>query len=328
LRRREVIALLGAAAAAWPVVARAQQPSKVYRIGFLANDPTIPTTAAGRAFTEGLRENGLVEGRNITIERRFLEGRADRAPALAAELVALDPDLIVTSGGPSHHAAKNATAKIPVVMVNATDPVGEGIVRSLAFPGGNITGLVQVISPEFAGKRLQFLKDAAPHISRVAVLMNPEFAQDRNAWSALEHAASILGLTLQAVHVRQGSALPDALTGMLRERPDALFAANNGLNLTFRKVIIEFAAANRLPAMYSFTEIVREGGLMAYSTDRPDLFRRAATYVAKILKGAKPADLPIQQPTRFELVINLKTATALGLSIPRDLLLVADEVIE
>jgi putative ABC transport system substrate-binding protein len=326
--RRKFLVTLGGAAAAWPLAARAQQGGKVYRIGFAANDPTIPITAAGAAFVEGLRENGFVEGKNIVIERRFAEGRSDRAVALIAELVRDNIDLLVTSGAQIHPAAKQATTKIPIVMVNATDPVGEGLVASLARPGGNITGLVQVPSAELAGKRIQLLKDAAPQISRVAVLMNPDFSSDHSQWSALERAAQSLGITLLAVSARRGSELADALAKSIGEHPDALFAMNNGLNLTYRKVIVDFATKHRLPLMHANTEATRDGGLISYETDRPALFRHAAVLVGKILKGANPGDIPIEQPTRFELAINLRTARTLGLTIPRDLLLLADEVIE
>ena len=326
--RRKFLAMLGGAAAAWPLAARAQQGGKVYRIGFIGNDPTIPITTAGAAFVEGLRENGFVEGKNIAIQWRFAEGRGDRPAALIGELVRDNIDVLVTSGAQNHVAAKRATTKIPIVMVNAIDPVGEGLVASLARPGGNITGLVQVPSAELAGKRIQLLKDVAPQISRVAVLMNPDFDSDYSQLTALGHAAQSLKVTLFAVSARRGSELADALAKSIGEHPNALFAMNNGLNLTYRKVIIEFAAEHRLPLMHSFTEATRDGGLISYATDRPALFRHAAALAGKILKGANPADMPIEQPTGFQLAINLRTANALGLTIPRDLLLVADEVIE
>jgi putative ABC transport system substrate-binding protein len=328
MKRREFVTLLGGTAVAWPLATRAQQPGKIYRIGFLANDPTIPTTAPGQVFTEGLRENGFVEGQNIIIERRFMEGGIERAIEFATELVRLNVDIIVTSGVQSHPAAKQATKTIPIVMVNATDPVGEGLVASLARPGGNITGLVQVVSAELAGKRLQLFKDAVPQISRVAVLMNPDITTDHSQQDLLERAAQSMGIVMQTVRARQGSELTDALAGMMRQRPNALFGMNDGLNLTYRQAIVDFAAEHKLPSMHAFAETVRDGGLMAYATNRPDLFRRAATYVAKILNGAKSADLPIEQPIKFELIVNLKTAKALGLTIPRDFLLLADEVIE
>ena len=327
MRRRSFITLLGGAAA-WPVAARGQQAGKVRRIGFLANDPTIPTTAAGAAFLDGLRENGFVEGKNIIIERRFAEGRGDQAVPLIAELVRADVDLLVTSGGQNHVAAKRATAKIPIVMVNAVDPVGQGLVASLARPGGNVTGLVQLPSAELASKRIQLLKDAVPSISRVAVLMNPDYASDHLQWGALERAAQFLALTLIPVSAREGAELADALAKSMSEHPHALFTMNNGRNLTHRKVIIDFANQHRLPSMHSFAEATRDGGLISYATDRPALFRHAAALVAKILKGAQPSDIPLEQPTKFDLVINLKTAMTLGLTIPHDLLILADELIE
>jgi putative ABC transport system substrate-binding protein len=326
--RRELLAALGGAAAAWPLAGRAQQRDRVYRIGFLANDPTIPTTPPGQAFLDGLRESGFVEGQNITIERRFARGRVGVGPELAAELVRLDLDLVVASGDQNVVALKRATSKIPIVMVNAIDPVGAGLVASLARPGGNITGLVQVPSAELTSKRMQLFKDAVPHISRVAVLMNPDIGVDNSQLRDLERAAQSLGIALIPVRVRQGSELIDALAGTIREHADALFGMNDGLNLTHRSAIIDFSTRNRMPSMHAFAELAQEGGLMAYATSRPDLFRRSGVYAGKILKGARPADLPIEQPVKFELIVNLKAANALGLTIRRDFLLLADQVIE
>ena len=328
IRRRAFIGALGSAAVVWALAARAQQAGKVYRIGFLANDPTIPTTAARQAFAEGLRDNGLVEGKNIIIERRFMEGRITDAVEAVAEMVRLGVDLIVTSGSQNHIAAKQATAAIPIVMVNANDPVAEGLVASLARPGGNVTGLSQVVSNEFAAKRLQLFRDAVPHISRIAVLMNPDATNDQSQLKFLEVAAGALGLTLQVARARNSVEVADVLAGVMQGSPDALFATSNGLNLTNRKVIVAFAAEHRLPSMHAWAEAVRDGGLVAYGTSRTDLFRRSATYVAKILRGARPADLPLEQPVKYELAVNLRTAKTLGLTIPRDFLLLADEVIE
>jgi putative ABC transport system substrate-binding protein len=248
--------------------------------------------------------------------------------AYAAGLVQLNVDVIVTSGAQNHPAAKKATSTIPIVMVNSQDPVAEGLVVSLAHPGGNVTGLVQVPSSEFTAKRIQLFKDAVPFIARVVAIMNPEFKTDEEQWDALQRAAQPLGVSLQAVPVKNGSELREALSVAMQTAPDALFAMNNGLNLTYRKALVDFAIEHRLPSMHAFTEAVREGGLMAYASNRTDLFRRAATYVASILKGAKPADLPIEQPSKFEMMINLKTAKVLGLTIPQPVLLLADEVIE
>jgi len=327
VKRRDFISLLGGSAA-WPFAARAQQTDRVHRIGFLANDPTIPTTPPGIAFREGLRESGFVEGHNIVIEWRFAEGRVDAMSELAGQLVRLGLDLIVASANAAILASKQATRTIPIVMVNAQDPVGAGIVPSLATPASNITGVVQMESTEIAGKRLQLLKDAVPQISRVAVMINPDSASDQSEWSAITRAAAALGVMPEAVPARQGDELASAFTKIRRDHCDALLGLNNGFHLTYRKVIVGFATENRLPAMYSLSDIARDGGLMSYGSVRAESFRHAASYVAKILKGAKPADLPIEQPTRYELVINLKAARALGLTLPREFLLLADEVIE
>jgi putative ABC transport system substrate-binding protein len=328
MRRREFIKLMAGSAVAWPLAARAQRPGKIYRIGFLGNDPTIPTQVAGKAFVEGLRDNGFVEGKNIVIERRFAGGRRDRALELAVELVGLDVDLIATSSVVAVAAAKEGRIKIPVVMLNIYDPVGIGLVASLAHPGGSITGMSGQVSPEMAGKRLTLLKEALPGISRVAVLMDPDIAQGQAEWDALRRAAPTLNVTLQSFQVRQAAEFNDAFATMRQDRPDAFITTYSGLNLIYRNLIAEFATNNHLPSMHTVVELAEAGGLMSYGADRADLFRRAATYVAKILKGAKPADLPIEQPTKFEFVINLKTAKALGLEIPPQLLGRADLVIE
>jgi putative ABC transport system substrate-binding protein len=294
----------------------------------LAHDPTIPTTPPGIAFQEGLRESGFVEGNNIVIEWRFAEGRVDMLSELAAQLARLRLDLIVASTNAAILASKQATRTIPIVMVNAQDPVGSGIIPSLASPASNITGVIQMESTDIAGKRLQLLKDAVPHVSRVAVMINPDSASDQSEWSAITRAASSLDVTLEAVPARQGDELASAFTRIRRDHCDALHGLNNGFHLTYRKVIVGFATENRLPAMYSLSDIARDGGLMSYGPVRAESYRRVATYVAKILKGAKPADLPVEQPTKYELVINLKAARALGLTLPREFLLLADEVIE
>jgi putative ABC transport system substrate-binding protein len=257
-----------------------------------------------------------------------MEGRVERASENAAELVRLNVDVIVTSGAQNHPAAKKATSTIPIVTVNSLDPIAEGLVVNLAHPGGNITGLVEVPSSEFTTKRIQLFKDAVPFITRVGATMNPDFKTDEEQWIALQRAAQPLGISLQAIRVKDGSELREALNAALQIRPDALFAMNNGLNLTYRKLLADFAIEHQLPSMHAFTEAVREGGLMAYASNRADLFRRAAGYVANIAKGAKPADMPIEQPTKFEMMINLKTAKILGLTIPQPVLQLADEVIE
>jgi putative tryptophan/tyrosine transport system substrate-binding protein len=328
VNRREFITLLGGAAAAWPLAARAQQTGKIYRIGFLANDPAIPAQPAGQAFLDGLRESGFIEDKNIIIERRFAEGSTDRYAELVADLVRLNVDVIVTSANGATLAAKRATTKIPIVMVNVSDPVGQGIVASLAHPGGNITGVIQDDSAEITGKRMQLLKDAVPHASQVAVLTDPDIPYSQAEWQQLELAARSLNVKLRQLVVRRASEFEDAFAAISRERPDVLLVTISPLNFPYRRRIIELATKSRLPTMSPYREYPEAGGLMSYGNVRLDRFRHAAIYVGKILKGAKPADLPVEQPTKYELIINLKTARLLNLEIPRDLLLVADEVIE
>ena len=326
-RRRNFITLLGGTATL-PLAARAQQPKPMRRIGFLANDPTIPTQDAGKAFLEGLRAHGFVEGKNIVIERRFAQGSSELAAELAADLVRLNVDLAVVSGQNNVTAMKQATRSLPVVMVNVFDPIGMGIVASLASPGGNFTGLTSHVSSEMVGKRLQLLKDAFPQTSLVAVLRTPNFATDQMQWDALERVAPAMNVKLFPVLVNARSDLEGAFATIRREHPNALFASNDPPTLIFRKQITDFAAQERLPAIYPFTDVAEAGGLTSYGASRVDLFQHAATYVAKILNGAKPGNLPIEQPTKFEFVINLKTANTLGLTISRDILLLADQVIE
>jgi putative tryptophan/tyrosine transport system substrate-binding protein len=327
MRRRDFITLFWVVAAAWPLAARAQQAGKIYRIGFLANDPTIPAQPAGRAFLDGLRESGLIEGKNVIIDRRFAEGRLDRYADLVAELAQLGPDLLVTSANEATLAAKRAALAIPIVMMNVSDPVGQGIVASLAHPGGNITGVILDDTAEISAKRMQLLKDAVPHAAKVAVLLNPDAPYDRSQWQQLELAAPSLKVTLWQLVARQPSEIAGAFAAIGSDRPDVLLPIS-ALAFANRGLIIELALKNRLPAMSAFREITEIGGLMSYGSVRVDRFQRAAIYVGKILKGARPADLPVEQPTKYELVINLKTARSLNLEISRDLLLVADEVIE
>jgi putative tryptophan/tyrosine transport system substrate-binding protein len=327
VKRREFITLFGGVAA-WPVAAQGQQTGKVHRVGFLANDPTIATDATGVAFSEELRDNGFLEGRNIIIERRFAAGQNDLAPKLVAELLQLNVELMTISGSANILAAKRATVTIPIIMVNAIDPVGSGFVNSLAHPGGNITGLASHASLEITAKRLAILKETIPGMSRVAVLKHPDNEYELNQWNVMQRSAEALGLVAQPVTVQSAVQFEQAFDELRRNRPDALITTYNALNLVHRKIIVEFAAAERLPAMYPFLENAEVGGLMAYGPNRVDFFRRSASYVAKILNGAKPSDLPVEQPTKFELMINLKAARALGLQIPPTLLALADEVIE
>jgi ABC-type uncharacterized transport system substrate-binding protein len=312
-------ALAGALAA--PLVAEAQQAGKVARIGVLAVSAAAFSPRI-EAFRKGLREYGYVEGKNIVFEYRYAEGKLDRLLDLATELVALKVDVIVTASPPAVRAAKKATSTIPIVFAAVGDPVATGLVKSLARPGQNITGL-SILGPELDGKRLELLKEAVPKTSRVAILFGPESPRKE-----LEIAAQALGIQLISLPVRELGDFEPAFETARKENVHALLTSPSPLLNTVRERIVELAAKNRLPAMYAGPEFVEAGGLMSYAPSYTDLFRRAATYVDKILKGAKPADLPIEQPTKFELVVNLKTAKALGLTIPPSLLARADQVIE
>ncbi len=329
MKRREFIAVLSGAAVAWPLGGSAQQAAKVPRIGYLTgNLASNPHTR--EAFLQGLRDLGYVEGRNVLIEYRDVEGKYERLPALAAELVALEVDVILAAGTPQPLAAKQATSTIPIVFAGAADPVGSGLVTSLARPGGNVTGL-SLLSPELVGKCLELLKQAVPGVSRVAVLWQPGGSGERTEKDMLkgaEVAGRALGVRLQFVEARGPADFDRAFSDITRARAGALTVLASNMILGERRRLANLAAKNRLAAVYPLREFVDAGGLMAYGPDLVDVFRRAATYVDKILKGAKPADLPVEQPTRFELVINLKTAKALGLQIPPTLLTRADEVIE
>jgi len=328
MRRREFITLVGSAAAAWPLGVGAQRPGRVYRIGVLANDPTIPTQPAYRAFLEELRNGGFIEGNNLVIEHRFAEAKLDRYPELAAELVRLEADVIVTSTAPATLAAKRATTKIPIVMLSTNDPVGQGIVASLAHPGGNVTGLAQDESAEISTKRLQLLKLALPHIAKAAVLHNPDLPYGQAERKQLEHAAPALNVSLRWFVVRRASDFEGAFAAIAQDRPDALIVAAGPLGFVNRTLIMELAARNRLPTMSSNREQTAAGGLMSYGYVRHESFRQAAAYVVKILQGANPADLPVELPIKYELAVNLKAAKALELTLPESFLQLADEVIE
>jgi putative ABC transport system substrate-binding protein len=319
-----VLLVLGALAA--PIAAEAQAPAKVPRIGFLT--PLSPTDNAHllEAFRQGLRELGYVEGQNIAIEYRFGEGRPERLPPLAAELVRLKVDVIVATSPPAPEAAKQATSTIPIVFAVTADPVAEGLVASIARPGGNITGLTS-ISPELVGKQLELLKEVAPKISRVAVLQNPSNLGHPFMLPQAEGAARALEVQLHILPARTPPEIEAAFAAMRRQRAGGVLVLRDGLFLAQRTQIAALAAKGRLPAVYGHREVAEAGGLMAYGASVPLMYRRAATYVDKILKGARPADLPVEQPTRFELVINLKTAKALGLTIPQSVLVRADQVI-
>jgi putative ABC transport system substrate-binding protein len=308
-------------------VTEAQQPKEVPRIGFIGG--VSPSAVAERldAFRQGLREFGYVEKKNIVIEYRYAEGKTDRLPALAAELVRLKVDVIVSAGPQATRAAKEATVTIPIVMAQDTDPVGNGFVASLARPGGNITGL-STLSPEISGKQLELLKEILPRLSRVAVLGNSTDPGNAQVVRETELAAGALKVRLQYLDVLDPKDIETAFRAASTGRAEAVLALSSFLFIFQRKQLIDLAVKGRLPTVYDRREFVEEGGLMTYSVSQTDLFRRAAIYVDKILKGAKPADLPVQQPTKFELIINLKTAKQIGLTIPQSVLYRADKVIK
>jgi len=323
-RRRFILGATAALVAA-PLAAEAQQAGKRVSIGFLLLTTSEPFEPLFRAFDEGLREYGYVEGQNVIFERRYADGRLERLPDLAAELVRLRVDVIVAGGNSSIAAAKQATATIPIVMGNAVDPIGAGFVASLASPGGNITGLSNAAGPEILGKRLEILKEIVPRLSRVAILQQAESGADL---AALQGVARQLSVTLEAVGIRTPDDIDGAFAAMNAIRPDALIVVGGPVTFMRRQQIADLALKHGLPTILALAEYAHAGLLATYGPSLPALWRRAATYVDKILKGAKPADLPVEQPTKFELIINLTTAKALGLEISPSLLARADEVIE
>jgi len=310
-----------------PVVAAAQQPGRVPRIGYLVLSPLVdPPSAERAAFLDGLKELGYVAGQNIIIEYRSAAWSRELLPDLAAELVELKVDVIVAVPGTAD-AARQTTKTIPIVVPAANDPVESGLVASLARPGGNITGTA-VSTIDLAGKRLELLKEALPKLSRVAVLWSPPYEAASLQWKETQAAARRLGVALQSLEVKDPKDFPGAFSAMTRKRPDALLTFVSPLTTAYRPIVVEFATKHRLPTMFAVREDVGAGGLMSYAANVPHIFRRAAGYIDKILKGTKPGDLPIEQPTEFELVINLKTAKALSLTIPQTVLLRADQIIE
>jgi len=308
-------------------IAEAQQPTKIPPIGYLTTPLLSANAARVEAFRQGLRELGYVEGKNIVIEWRSAEGKLDRAPALAAELVRLKLDVIVTGGPQSTRAAKEATITIPIVMAFDNDPVGNGFVASLARPGGNITGL-STLYPEISGKQLELLKEIVPRLSRLAVFGNSTHPGNAQALKETELAAGALAVQLQYLDVRDPKDIETAFRAASKGRADAVLVLENAVLTSHRKQLVELAVKSRLPAIYPQTEYMEAGGLIYYGTNTPDLFRRAATYVDKILKGAKPADLPVEQPKKFEFIINLKTAKQIGLTISPNVLARADKMIK
>jgi len=321
MRRREFITLVGGAAAAWPLAAQAQRSTKIPRIGIIDDAPIWDY------FRQGLHDLGYVEGQNIVIEYRSAQGEPERLAQAARELAAIPVDVIVEFGSTAAYAAHKATTTIPIVMISIGDAVRAGFVASLAQPGGNMTGNSS-LNATLSSKRLQLLKEIIPSVSRVAFLYNPDNASNVVIRDELQAAAQKLAMTLISVEVRSTSEFDTALGAMLREHPDALIVGGDPLHQLHNKRTIAFLAENRIPGMFQTREDVIAGGLMSYGASLPDLFRSGASYVHKILQGTRPADLPVEQPTKFGWIINVKTAKALGLTIPESFLLRADEVIE
>ena len=325
---RTVAFIFVLAISAAPLATDAQQASRVPRIGYLEFGSAAPGTPFLEAFRQGLRDLGWVEGQNIAIEVRYAEGKREQLPELAAELVRLKVDLIFASTTPAALAAKHATMTMPIVIGFVAEPVGSGLVASLARPGGNITGWTHVAGLELIGKRLELLKEAVPRATRFGALWNPANPIHGPVLKELEGAARALKVQLHPVPVQDPNELESAFSALARKRAQALTVISDGMFLAQRDRIIALAARSRLPAAYGVTDLVEAGGLMAYGVNLSEMFRRGASYVDRILKGAKPADLPVELPTRFYLVINLKTAKALGLTIPPSLLWRADRIIE
>jgi len=328
MERRAFIGTLAGGLVAAPLVAKAQQAGKVYRIGYLSASSGTSNPRILEAFRQGLRELGWVEGQNIVIEYRWAEGRFDRLPDLAAELVRLKVDVVVASATPAAVAAKNATGTVPIVAVSLTHPVELGLVASLARPGGNVTGVSYSVGPDIFGKDLELLKEVVPRVRRVAVLSNSDSPARPLTIRNVQDAARSLGLQLQLLEARGPEGFDGAFAAMAKERVGALLVVQDPAFIPHRARLIDLAQQNRLPSIFTQREDAEAGGLMSYGPSLSDLYRRAGTYVDKILKGAKPGDLPVQQPKTFELIINLKTAKALDLTIPPSLLQRADQVIE
>jgi putative tryptophan/tyrosine transport system substrate-binding protein len=326
MRRRAFLALLGGAAA-WPLRLSAQQSRKGYQIGVLLPGTPASFSLRTKAFLEGLGALGYVEGQTIAIEWRWGEDKVDRLPDLAAELVGRNVDVLITGGTPAAKALKSATGTIPIVMAIIGDPVAAGLVDSLALPGGNATGF-SIVAPDLSGKRLELLKEIVPSASSVAVMLNTRNPQSQFELKEMEAAARVLGLQIQPIEISPERTLEEGFAATSKTAAQSLIVLTDPIFFSQRERIVDLAARSRLPAMYFFQDFVAAGGLMSYGPSDTDLYRRAAGYVDKILKGANPRELPIQQPTKFDLAINLKTAKALGLTVPDALLARADEVIE
>jgi putative ABC transport system substrate-binding protein len=325
-RRRDFIVFLGGATVAWPLTARAQQARKVYRVGFLWDGPEVFPDAL-EAFRQRLRNLGYLEGRNVAIEYRWAEGKPERMRELAEELVRRKVDVIMAPSSIYTAAAKRATATIPIIFMSHADPLGTGHVASLARPGGNATGL-SLMMTETNVKGLELFKEAVPGLARVGVIFDPATPSHGPGLKAVQDAGPALGLRIQSVAVGSATEYDGAFAAMVRERADGVLVLSTPLYIAGAKRIGDLARTHKLPSLFGPRHHVEAGGLMSYSPDRADLWRRGAVYLDKILKGAKPADLPVEQPTKFQFVINLKTATALGIMVPPTMLTRADEVIE
>jgi putative tryptophan/tyrosine transport system substrate-binding protein len=326
MKRREFIAFLGSVAAvALPLAAGAQ--TKIPRVGFMGNSTAALETNLIDAFREGLREHGYEEGRNIVIEYRWADGKYDQFPALVAELIAAKVDAIITAGTPAALAVKRATTTVPLVMVAVGDPIGTGLVPSLARPGGNLTGLSS-IAPDLEGKRLQLLREVVPPLSHVAMFINSLNPFHDSSVRQARAAAQTMGIKLQLYDIRKSEDLDEAFAAIRKRRPDALLILADRVFLHNRQRMVDFTNEQRLPNVNAYKELVEVGGMMSYGPSYEDMHKRAAIYVDKILKGSKPADLPIEQPSKFTFIVNLKAAKALGVTVPSQLLGLADEVIE
>ena len=323
MRRREFMTVLGGAAVAWPLAAHAQQPGKVWRMGFIAHGHE----SFYDALFEGLREYGYEEGRNLIVERRYAQGQAERFKEFAAGMVRLNVDIIIVVTTPAALAVKKATTTIPIVHPNAIDPLNTGLIASLAHPGGNLTGGAQ-LTAEVSAKRLEILKRVVPRLSRVAALWNPANPALVFSWKETQGAARALGVTLQSHEVQGPKDFAAAFAMTADERPDALLVLQDAVTMQQRNEIIDFAIQKRLPSMFQEKGWAVAGGLMSYGENLPSMYRRAAYFVDRIFKGAKPADLPVEQATKFDMILNLRTAKAIGLTIPDSVLVLADEVIE
>jgi len=328
MRRRDFIAFIGGVAGAWPHVAHSQQPAKIYRVGLLTNGLVMGSTDERRKnLLSALAAQGFAEGQNLILEQRSADAHPGRLYGLVNELVAANVDLIVTFGYPSALAAKNSTKPVPVVITGAGDPVATGLVDGFARPGGNLTGVTE-LSTDLSTKRLEILKDVVPNLRRVAMLWNADDLGMTLRYQSAQTAADAIGVKVQTLGVREPNDFDNAFAEMQRQPPDAILMVNDALTALNRKRVVEFANTNRLPTIFEVGSVVREGGLMSYGPKQSEIGERAGYLVARILRGARPADLPLEAPTRFEFIVNLNTAKALGLTIPGTVLARADEVIE